>query len=216
VKVLSLVLSSRDAPYDEFLRNWKLYNVPQGVKILYYMFDPAIKEIELRGNELHIPGVESLVPGTYLKTIAAIKYALEREDFEYLLRPNLSTAFRFDGMLQWLDSKPSERCAFGPWLFDSFLSGCGFAMTSDVAESFVNWHSPTRAIILDDMMFKQFKEEMNIPHIEWKLEGCYGPPDHTAKNVFHFRFMTNRSDRRSDIENHRAAIEYLSGQTDRD
>jgi hypothetical protein len=209
-KILALVLSSCDAPYDEFLRNWKLYDVPQGVKILYYMFNPAVKEIELRGNELHIPGVESLVPGTYLKTIAAIKYALEREEFDYLLRPNLSSAFRFDELLEWFGSKPKERYAFGPWMFGLFLSGCGFAMTPDVAERFVKWHSPTRSITLDDMMFKQFKEETGIPHIEWTLDGCYGPPNYSAKDVFHFRFTTNRDDRRSDIMHHRAAIEYFN------
>ena len=217
ITTVALVLSSRGEPYDSFLENWKRGHIPPNVKVYYYFYSPDVTAIELRNdNELHIPGNESLVPGTYLKTLAAIRYVLEKEDFDYLLRPNLSSAFDFERLLHWLQPQPTVNRAFGPWMCDSFLSGCGFALTYDIAERFVKWNNPARPILVDDMMLKQFIDGQQIPHTHWDIGGLgYNEPN-IQGHEFHYRFMTNTADRSRDIVNHRAAIEYFSRQTDRD
>jgi hypothetical protein len=211
MKIIIMVLASKGDPYDTFLSNWKSLNVPEGMKVIYYFFDPMIQRIELRGNELYIPGEESIIPGTHIKTIAAFKYALANEDFDYLVRPNLSSAINFFALQRWLVGKPIYRHGFGPWMFDSFLSGCGFALTRDVVKQFVQWDHPARPIQVDDLMLKEFMDKFSIPHTVWSLLGTECDiPNFRDPNVFHHRFMTNREDRSQDKVHHKLAIEYFN------
>jgi len=211
MKIIVMVLASKGDPYDTFLSNWKSLRVPEGMKVIYYFLDPTIQKPELHGNELYIPGTESITPGTYLKTIAAFKYALANEEFDYLVRPNMSSAINLVALQQWLVGKSTANHGFGPWLFNSFLSGCGFALTHDVVERFVQWHHPMRPIYVDDLMLKQFMDENIVPHTPWELLGCnYDIPNFRDPNIFHHRFMTNRNDRSQDKVHHKLAIEYFN------
>jgi len=206
-----MVLASKGDPYDTFLSNWNSLNVPEGMKVIYYFMDPAIQHPELRGDKLYIPGIDSFIPGTHIKTIAAFKYALANEEFDYLVRPNLSSAIDLFALQRWFVGKPTINHGFGPWMFDSFLSGCGFALTRDVVQRFVQWDHPARPIDFDDQMLKHFMHENRVPHTVWNLLGtAYDIPNFRDPNVFHHRFMTNRDDRSQDKVHHKLAIEYFN------
>lgn len=212
MKTVVLVLASKGEPYNSFLANWKTAKVPEGFKVYFYFLTPGIAEIEIRnGNEIHIPGDESFVPGTHVKTIAAFRYILKTERFDYLLRPNISSAFNFEKLKEWMIGKPFTNHGFGVWNCNSFLSGCGYMLTRDLVERFVAWDSPVRPVLVDDMMLRDFMYDQRVPHVGWNVDnlGCT-VPNIMSQTVFHFRFMTNRDDRTQDIINQRNAIEYFN------
>ena len=212
IKLFVLVGSSRGFPYDEFLENWKQAVLPPNVKVYYYFHIEGISDIEVHGDELHIPGVESPLQ-SHPKTISAYKWALENEEFDVLLRPGLSSAFHFPKLLEWLNAKPKANHAFGRKAFDSFLSGCGYALTRDVVERFVTY-SPNR-VVEDDLVLCDFLRGTDVGITEWTLDferpvnaDIYNDPN------FHLRFKTTVviGDRAPDVTNHRKTIEHWNTQ----
>jgi hypothetical protein len=90
-------------------------------KIVGGMRKPELRE----GCELWVDCPESIFPGIHLKTKAAFEYLLENEEFDILIRPNLSSLFHLEKLYTWLLDKPRQNASFGYLTFDSFLSGCG-------------------------------------------------------------------------------------------
>lgn len=211
MKILVLVGSSHGTPYDEFIENWKIAKLPKDVKMYFYFLTQGIDEIDIRNNnEIHIPGVESPIK-SFAKTIQAYKYALAHEEFDILLRPCLSSAFHFERLRSWLDSRPTKNHGFGKIVFNDFLSGCGYALTRDVVQRFVDW-TPSEPDGLDDVMLGKFMREQYIEVKEWHLDfdrpvdaDIYNDPN------FHLRFKTTNAPyeaRIPDTVNHRKTIEY--------
>lgn len=212
IKLFVLVGSSRGFPYDEFLDNWRQAVLPPNVKVYYYFHIEGISDIEVHGDELHIPGVESPMQ-SHPKTMSAYKWALENEEFDVILRPGLSSAFHFPKFLEWLNTKPKANHAFGRKAFDSFLSGCGYALTRDVVERFVTY-SPNR-VVEDDLVLCDFLRGTDVGITEWTLDferpvnaDIYNDPN------FHLRFKTTLvlSERGPDVTNHRKTIEHWNTQ----
>jgi hypothetical protein len=210
MKILVLVGSSHGTPYDQFIENWKLAKLPKDFKLYFYFLTEGIDRTEIRnGNEIHIPGIECPIK-SFAKTIEAYRYALAHEEFDVLLRPCLSSAFHFERLRAWLSKRPTKNHGFGKVVFNDFLSGCGYALTRDVVQRFVDW-TPTEPDGLDDVMLGKFMRQGYIDVNEWHLEfdrpvnaDIYNDPN------FHLRFKTSQSlkDRIPDTVNHRKTIEY--------
>ena len=212
IKLLVLVGSSRGFPYDEFLDNWRQAVLPPNVKVYYYFHIEGISDIEVHGDELHIPGVESLMQ-SHPKSMSAYKWALANEEFDVVLRPGLSSAFHFPRLLSWLSRQTATNHAFGRRPFGTFLSGCGYAITRDVVEKVVRWS--TSRIAEDDVVLFDFLLDANIGITEWALDftrtvdaDIYNDPN------FHLRFKTSGllSERGPDVANHRKTIEHWNTQ----
>ena len=212
MKLLLLVGSSRGFPYDEFLDNWRQAKFPPNVKVYYYFHVEGISDIEVHGDEIHIPGVEHPLQ-SHPKTISAYKWALKNEEFDVVLRPCLSSAFHLPKLLNWLNTHPKTNHAFGRKCFNSFLSGCGYALTRDVVERFVTY-SPTR-VVEDDLVLFDFLGGTNVGITEWTLD-FDRPADADIYNDpnFHLRFKTTIviSERGPDVTNHRKTIEHWNAQ----
>ena len=118
-KVLILVIASRDEAYDEMTRLWKSFmntELPHVRSFLVYA-DPTVSGTELRGDDddVLVHGcVESLVPGIFRKTNAAIQYCEEHFAYEYILRTNLSSFIVLRRLLSFLETHPKIQCA-GPF-----------------------------------------------------------------------------------------------------
>ena len=213
MKLLVLVGSSRGFPYDEFLYNWRQAKLPPNVKVYHYFHIEGISDIELHGDEIHIPGVEHPYQG-HPKCMSAYKWALANEEFDVILRPGLSSAFHFPKLLEWLDTKPKTNHAFGRKAFGWFLSGCGYAITRDVVERFIAY-SPRR-LVEDDLVLYDFMNDNEhtptaIGVTEWFLD-FDRPADADIYNDpnFHLRFKTD--DRAIDVANHLKAITFWNSQ----
>lgn len=219
IKLLVLVGSSRGFLYDEFLDNWRQAVLPPNAKVYYYFHVEGISDIEVHGDELHIPGVESPLQ-SHPKAMSAYKWALENEEFDVILRPGLSSGFCFPKLLEWLGTKPSTNHCFGRKLWNDFVSGCGYAITRDVVERFVKWTPPQ--LYEDDLTLRDFINAEGIRTIEWPLE--HEANQHNYKMVefteermttdFHLRFKTSMKleERGIDVEHHLAAIKFWNSQ----
>ena len=108
-------------------------------------------------------GEESFVPGIFLKSIEAMKNA---QDYEFILRTNLSSFFVFSKLLLLLNALPKEKCFAGVSQNLDFVSGAGMIMSRDVAQLFVeNYHICDYNTLPDDVAFGRLSDAFNIPRI---------------------------------------------------
>jgi hypothetical protein len=99
MKILQLVLYSRDPVFDAMTSVSREWYEQCGIETLYYCFEPSLSApYERRGDLLCIRGRESYRPGVLLKTLTAMAYALEIP-FDYLVRSNASTLVHFPRLL---------------------------------------------------------------------------------------------------------------------
>lgn len=148
---------------------------------------------ELRNrDELWVDCPESISPGIHLKTKAAFEYLLENEEFDILIRPNLSSLFHLEKLYTWLLDKPRQGSSFGHLTFGSFLSGCGYGLTRDVVEDFVKTEFSATDIMteIDDMILHKYLTEKVVPRHCWEMEFFESGKNMAASPHFHLRFKT--------------------------
>lgn len=147
---------------------------------------------ELRnGCELWVDCPECISPGIHLKTKAAFEYLLENEEFDILIRPNLSSLFHLEKLYKWLLNKPRQGASFGHLTFGSFLSGCGYGLTRDIVEDFVKTEFSAQEIMteIDDMNLHKYLTAKAVPRHCWELE-FYENGRPLVSSHFHLRFKT--------------------------
>jgi hypothetical protein len=108
-KYVNLVLYSDDKIYNKMKQiTEKYYKKFKNVTTIYYKFDKDIKNnYEMQGNVLKIKGTESYLPGILDKTVKAMEYVVDN-DFDYLVRSNISTIVDFELLDKELSKKPIE------------------------------------------------------------------------------------------------------------
>jgi len=174
MKLCIVVIASRGKDYDELIALWRSIRYPGWVTVKFVFADPDHPEsISMTGDTIIMRGKECYYPGIHYKTVAAMEYLLKNEEFDYLLRSNLSSFFNADSLLAFLDDKPRTNAMFGKCMFDRFLSGSGYVMTRDVVEKFVHWDcsdevNPMR--MYDDEIVGVFMLQNGIPYYTWNWE----------------------------------------------
>lgn len=113
IKILNLVLYSTDngGPYDKMKTHTsKYYSKFTNVTTVYYQFDPSITEQYVYKNDtLLIRGKESYIPGILDKTVLALKYFKHNlNEYDYVVRSNISTIIRFDLLSEELNKNPVD------------------------------------------------------------------------------------------------------------
>jgi hypothetical protein len=214
MKLLVLVIASEDYPYSEFLNVWQSRKYPDWITIRYTILKPDItNDIEQIGDSIYVKGEESIIPGIWKKTRAAMKYCLENEEFDYLLRSNLSSFFRFDLLYKVLEQAARENVVGGVMMhnnqYGEFLSGSGYLMSRDIVEDFLEWpfEYPTELSVHDDIQSSYYFRYNDIPIIQWQLY-YYSPGKELHDcNDFHLRFCSDRNNRNLDIDGYKKAIE---------
>lgn len=106
MKILNLVLYSNNHYFDAMKDLTSTYYKKfQKVKTLYYKYTPSLQQdILLDEDVLHIKGNESLIPGILLKTLKAFEFAFNmNEEFDYIIRTNISTVVNFDLLINSLN-----------------------------------------------------------------------------------------------------------------
>jgi len=116
-KILNLVLYSRDHIYDQMytmLSNF--YRRYRFLDTIFYVFDSSItNEYEREGDILKIKGSESLIPGVLDKTIKAFLWVNENlciNDYDYIIRSNISSIVEFDKCKTVLDQNKFDYGSF--------------------------------------------------------------------------------------------------------
>jgi len=142
IKILVLIIASDDYPvYKELQKIWCSYMHydTHHVEAYFIRGNPDLTtDYEIQGDVLWTKTPENLIPGILNKTVFSLEVFLPRikNEFDYVLRTNLSSFYIFPRLLEYLSScqRTNFYCAFPG---EGFGSGSGFLMSSDTAEMLV-------------------------------------------------------------------------------
>jgi len=109
---------------------------------------------------------ESIRPGILMKSMMAFGHILERYDFDYVVRTNISTFWHFNNLLNVLDKLPNKNCIAGKINKKNFISGTSIILSKDLIEYIVKNTNKIRINISDDVELSHFyKSELKLPLI---------------------------------------------------
>lgn len=172
MKFLNLVLYSQNDVFDKMMDiTSKYYKTLKNVKTIYYRFDPNISsDFELKDNILLIKGTETFIPGILDKTIKAFEFVKNNkiiDDYDYLIRSNISTIVNFKNLEKEMIDIPFYGGVFAPTIDDfhvknnniideklkgiQFVTGSGIILSKDSVKYLINNKHLLNTNIIDDV-----------------------------------------------------------------
>ncbi|MEN9343776.1 MAG: hypothetical protein RLZZ453_563 [Chlamydiota bacterium] len=159
-KLLVLIIASDDLPiYKEHQKIWRAYMhlYPKQISSYFLKANPLLDTpYKIEADTIWVKTTETLTPGILEKTIIALEALLPsiREEFDFVLRANLSSFFVFPHLLAFLENCPRQKF-YGSggvthyYGYDSHrwdhLSGlkrwghgCGFLLSKDLVEALLS------------------------------------------------------------------------------
>ena len=137
MKCLVLIISDDSVPVHEQHRSvWRTYmhSFPE-IDAYFITHRPGIETTRIERDTIFVPGEERL--NTILhKTIESMRFCLERNPYDYVLRTNLSSIWLFQRLLTRLQPLPAKDVYAGVLGWHDpvpFVSGAGILMSRDVA-----------------------------------------------------------------------------------
>lgn len=132
-----LIISSSDVP--QYLQMKELsqlyYNLfNDKIKYFYIEFKKDLEDdIIEQGNHIYMKGEESIRPGILIKTKKALEYINNKYSYDYVIRTNLSSFWDLNNLLKFKNFLPRQNLCCGHLPFNSFISGTGIIMSSNVS-----------------------------------------------------------------------------------
>ncbi len=205
IKVLMLIIASDQLPvYLKLQKIWSSYmhSDPEHIEAYFIRGNQDLPtNYEIKDDIIWSKTAEGWIPqsaGILNKTILSIEALLPRlEEFDYVIRTNLSSFYIFPRLLEFLKTLPRKRCYCGSntGIGSPIGSGCGFIMSRDVAKMLVKHkqHLLDNASAEDDLIIGGFfirKGLKLILHDRMDfltLDEWYQKKDTIPSHVFHFR-----------------------------
>jgi hypothetical protein len=141
------------------------YSLFNNVDTYYYCYDNSVKATELKGNILYIKGNETYIPGILNKTIAAFEYFKENlNNYNYVVRSNISTIIRFDLLIKELQLKKVKYgCALCNELKGiNYSSGTSIILRSDLVLDLISNKEMIDYSLIDDVSIGKYMNEIGI------------------------------------------------------
>ena len=162
LKYVNLVLYSDDREYNEMKEiTQKYYKKFENVKTIYYKYDEKINEEYLmEGDVLKIKGKETYVPGILEKTVKAMEY-VENDEYNYLVRSNISTIVDFKLLDEELKKNPIE---YGGGLINNLQRLDENAGIKDETHFGLNYVSGTAIIMSKNTLKEMIKQKDKIDY----------------------------------------------------
>lgn len=214
-KLLVLIITSDHLPvYIALQKIWKSYMHldPEHVEAYFLRADPDLPTlVAIDGDVIWAKTSEGWSPdsaGIINKTVLAMEAMLPRiQEFEYVLRTNLSSFYVFPRLLKHLENLPKSGCyyASGTDRLSSVGTGCGFILSRDLVELIAKHKLDflDRATPQDDNIIAKFLNENDIyllPHPRLdllSLQDWQKNKDCLPDDLFHFR-VKSANDRLND------------------
>jgi len=144
MKLLALILTSKNNPHYEVfnegvMKTWASKSY-KNINILPY-FGRSGKTTEIVNNVLYVNAPDNFLT---LKTLLAFEYALNNIEFDFLIRPNVSTYVRIKKLYDYLYKKPKNNYYAGPLLnIDGvkYPSGTLMMFSKDIIKKIVDGKS---------------------------------------------------------------------------
>lgn len=173
LKTLVLIIATDNLPaYKDLQDIWKSYmnDDPEHFEAYFLRADPKLTEpFVIRPNEIVVKTEEGYAPGILNKTLLAMEAFLPRlDEFDYVLRTNLSSFFPYKNFLKHLETLPRTNCYSGvsvPWYEYSFVSGAGIVLSSDLVRLLVKKHHEfdSAKTLPDDVFIGLFYHKNKVP-----------------------------------------------------
>ncbi len=220
LKVLVLIIASENKPvYKELYKIWRSYmhRFPDEVEAYFIQGDPLQrKKCLIKEDVVWSRTVESLVPGIINKTLMTLEFFMPRmQEFDYVLRTNLSSFYVFPRYMKFLKSLPRKKCYCGNpygWAENSqlgwrFAHGAGITMSKDVAQFLVQNKGKIMAMPdYDDVIIGEFLKPLGFslfsaPRTDFlSLDSWLKGEDNIPPNAFHFRVKNQNASLRTTDE----------------
>ena len=145
-KVLVLIIASDDkAYYLEEQKIWRSYIHldPTHVEAYFIKASPVLETpYAVIGDEIWSKTEENYIPGILNKTLLSMEALLPRlDEFDYILRTNLSSFYYFPKLFEFLKTLPSTECysaVIGSLNGKKFGSGAGFILSPDLVKLLID------------------------------------------------------------------------------
>jgi len=157
-RLIALVLSSCDSPFNKFKEIWERYAFSfPSIKTYFVYAGDGLRE--RKDYDLVYQDVEDSYPMNIERTLKAFEYIDSKYDYDFLLRTNLSTFWDFERLLANLSDLPETNCYQGdgplpPWKPESkryYLSGTDTIVDGSMIEKIVNIDEATRQSLISDV-----------------------------------------------------------------
>lgn len=208
--VIFLIISSNTDPIYSFMKDcFRFYAEPFRKHNPFchfsYFFVEYKNEIEeslmVTNDTIYIKGVETVIPGIFIKTCKAIDYINQQFSYNYMVRTNLSSFWNIPVFLEYLSTQKIQ--ATGLMMFSSFLSGTSIVISKEVATEFiqcVNRNKEISGSILlenhDDVLISHFLK-MVVPitsfpenRVCFLLDKVNTTLPEDISNIFYFRIKS--------------------------
>ena len=184
LKILVLIISSDERHlYKKLQKIWKSYMHLDRKHVEAYFIKANRKlheDFAIKGDVIWSKTKESFRPGILNKTLLTMQHLIPRiDEFDYILRTNLSSFYVFPKLLKFLETLPKKGCYCGAKLTSyhgsPFGWGCGFILTPDLVKKLVQNKKNLLNMIYDndDVVIGDFFHQKNIPIIPAPLMEIY-------------------------------------------
>ena len=121
---ICLIIASHTKAYDKMAKLWRKYmNTNPNIKSYFLYCDPDIEsDILITNDKIVYKHEENLAPGILLKTLAGIHVANKYFSYDFLIRPNISSVFHFDRVIQFLKKQPTSKFVYAPTAYFLFTT----------------------------------------------------------------------------------------------
>lgn len=204
MKILILVLSCLDEPFEEVMRTqqktWDSVRV-DGVNTLYYYGGGSGIKV-VRDDIREFGGdVGEDYDMMHWKFSLALKEVIS-EEWDYIFRTNTSSYVDKMRLFEFAKNLPKEKCYCGINLENSFASGAGFFITRDCANILIE-EIENRRVPLEDVYIGQILTKRGIA-ITPGATRCDFYTDHNNdinnRSFYHFRCKKDRTSKEDYIE----------------
>jgi len=161
IRILNLVLFSHSEEYDAMYTLTSPYYKKHNIDTLYYTFSDTTEVVD---DILYIKGTETKIPGILDKTIKAFEYIQPYlDEYDYVVRSNISTIINFDLLKKQLMNKPIDYGGGIMWDLQWLHPESGIIDKTHWNKKFASGTS----IILSSKLVKRILE--NKQHIQYNL-----------------------------------------------
>ena len=208
LKILNLIIASDQYPiYLEFQSTWRSYmHLYPGIIESYFLkCNPKLKTVceidkDIIWSKFH-DGWPPQSASIINKTLVALEKLYNKlDEFDYILRTNLSSFYIFPRFLEFLENLPKNKCYCGSQINprEKIGSGSGFIISKDVAKLLVKnkYEMLDKKNMYDDELIGHFlnkkgihlitHERINIENYDTWLK----TKDNIPQDLFQFRIKT--------------------------
>lgn len=202
-KVLILVLSSENSPYDlleDSIRNTWLKLNKYSVPVFFY-YGSNGDDNKIIDDKIYLKIFEDYGTITQ-KTLLVFELIYNNFDFDFIYRTNSSSYVDINLLYEHLETIKPENFYSGVTARCSgidFCSGCGYFLSRDLVKLIVENKEKCDINMIDDKSIGQFLTSNGVPLTN--ADRIDFPVNNPSLDCFHYRCKESCGDRNQDIKN---------------